>query len=649
MAGRRSEEKEEFAVACDESTGQVRSVRLYGRELLDQDEPCRAELFVNGLPLKTRLYAGYGEKKPAETFCRLKGERFTDHFSGWGLVVSRSMGRRENLVHPCFGIHYVIRREQADMTDLPCPGPGGPVIEAPLFVDTFSLLNWNWRFWGDDTRMIFASAHSSGPYDERGHAGYEHDTPENCKRFLQNVWRRIYPGVMVIHGGVFYNARTGHWLAITCRRPHVGYILNLENAGRGLAYDFTLHAMFPLGETLVLPEIKIYFGGDTESMRRFLADYVTFYYQPTPHWVFKTLWGGGLAWNNLPTWTEQAEAWEKRLASGEITGISYSLVTNRPILSGTTPLGYEPDPNHGTKEEFIEMCRRITDKGVPMLLWLSHSGLMYRGGVEIDDDWFIRGIDGRFCASWGSADNPELAHINPGHPGYIEYTKKWIRFYMRKCGIKGFFLDCLGWAFPPDYRPRSFMRYPGDTNRMAVRFIEEIHACVKECDPDGILFGEGTTFDAPIDLVSLNMNPVRAIDGMGPRDFLLSLNRYTSKRIVLDQGPYFSAASGFVRALPNPGQEKKNRCMADLLRAKGGPHAFTPLPGDLAVMEDENLLVVPMLTFPRQVEAYPEIRLPAPWSNVGLLVDEVDGYCVRRNRKNGTFREVPAGIYRMKC
>jgi len=635
----------DFEVVCNDKTGMVSSVKLYGKELLDPKTPCAAELKVNGVPLKTRLYPQGGNPPQLSADARLKGEHFVDHFTGWGLVVARTMGLRNYMKHPCFGVHYKIRREQADATDLPCPGPGGPVVEAPLFVDTFSLMNWNWKFWGDDTRMIFPSAHSSGPFDEAGHAGYEHDTPEQCKKFMQNVWRRIYPGVMVIHGGMFYNAKTGHWLAITCRRPQVGYILNIEDAGRGVAYDFTLHAPFKLGDALTMPEIRIYYGQTRETMMQFMADYTTFYYQETPEWVTKTLWGEGLAWNNQPTWTQQADYFEKRLKTGELTGIGYCLITNRPIASGTTPTGYEPDPNHGTIEEFKAMCRRITDKGVPLLIWMSHSGLMYGGGRDIDDDWVIRGIDGRWCAAWGNADHPDLVHPNPGHPGYIEYTKKWIRFYMKECGVKGFFFDCLGWAFPADFTPRSFMRYPGDTNRMVIKFMEEVHACVKECDPDGIFFGEGTTFDAPCDLVSVNFNPVRAIDGMGPRDFLLSLNAWSSKRIVLDQGARFSAACGFTTNLD--GAPAKNKAMAKLLREKGGLRAFTILPGDLAVLESDRLLIVPQLGGQAPKDKYPEFRLPKKWDKVKVLTETSDGTKVKLG-SDGKFHDVPPGIYAMK-
>lgn len=639
---------QDLVLECDRGTGLVRSLRLYGHELLDASRPCGPELAVNGLPLRTRLHPESGDgARPLERAARLKGERFTGHFSGWGLVIERTMGSRANVKHPCFGVNYLIRREQADATDLPCPGPGGPPVEAPLFVDTFTLLNWNWSFWGDDTQMIFPSLHSNGPSDEFGHLGYEHDTPERCKAFLRNVWRRIYPGVMGIHGGVFHNARTGHWLAITCRRPHVGYILNTEAAGRGVGYDFTLHAPFGLGDSLTLPEVKLYYGPTAETMWSFMADYLGFYYREPPAWVFKTLWGDGLAWNNEATWTRQAEAWERRVASGEITGISYSLVTNRPVLSGTTPTGYEPDPNHGTREDFRAMCRRLADKGVPVLIWMSHSGLTYRGGADIDDDWFIYGIDGRTCASWGNADRPELVHINPGHPGYIEYTKKWIRFYMQECGAKGIWFDCLGWAFPPDYRPRSFMRYPGDTNRMAIRFMEEIRDCIKACDPEGVFGGEGGTSDASVDLLSLNSNPVRAADGLGPRDFMLSLNRWGERRFCIDQGPRFSAACGMARALSGAGVAEKNRCLARLLREKGGPRACTALPGDLGVFEAENMLVVPAPGESSGAPPHPEFRLPVPWGGVKALVEVTDGSRIAR-ATDGAFRSVPAGVYRME-
>ena len=625
-----------LVIHASETTGQVDSVKLAGVELLDQTSPCASELWVNGLPLPLRPHCDPND--PTRKLKHLKGERFVDHFSGWGLVLAREMGARAGMKHRCFGIQTLIRRELCDQT-VPCPGPGGPVVEAPLFVDTFSVLNWNWKFWGEDTRMIFTSIHSSGPTDEYGHVGHEHDTPEKCKAFMKNVWRRIYPGCMLVHGGVFYDAKTENWIAITCRRPQVGYILNIESAGRGVSYDFTLHAPFAIGDILKLPEVKVYYGRTRQEMMSWLADYATFYYQEPPAWVHQTLFGGGLAWDNQPTWTQQAAEWEKKIQSGQYTGIGYSLVTNRPIKSGTTPLGYEPDPNHGTINEFKAMCHRMADQGVPLLVWMSHSGLCYQGGPDIDDDWFIRGIDGRVCASWGSVDYPDIAHINPGHPGYIEYTKKWIRFYIGECRCKGIFFDCLSWAFPPDFRPRPWMRYPGDTNRMAIKFMEEVYACIKQCDPEAIMLGEGTTLDAPVNIFSINSNPIRGIDGMGPREFLLHLNQYSAKKMVLDQGPRLFAAQSLCGDDPRPEMLALNQFVGKLLKDKGASGAITALPDGLSVLED--LLIVSTREKPTT------IRLPQPWNSTMKLIDQVGGRTIPC-QEPGTFVDVPTGAYKMK-
>ncbi len=634
---------EDFELKCDERTGMVRSIKLYGEELLDLERPCDAELLVNGTPLKTRLHQPSDASQPLERRARMKGERFVDHFAGWGLVISRAMGPRTYATYPCFGVQYQIRRERADQIDLPCPGPGGPVIEAPLHVDTFTLPRWNWQFWGDDTRMIFSSTHSSGPVDEFGHCGYEHDTPEKCKKFMRNVWRRIYPGVMLLHGGVFHNVRTGHWLAITCRRAHLGYILNIGDAGRGVAYDFTLHAPFGLDESLTMPEIIFNYGTTVESMEQFIADYAAFNVKESPAWVDKTLFREGLAWNNQPSWTAQADFWERELDEGLYSGIHINLVTDRPVNSGTTPKGYHPDPNHGTPDEFKRMCRRIADRGVPIIVWMSHSGLMHRGGPDIDDDWFIRGIDGRFCAAWGSEDYPEIAHINPGHPGYIEYTEKWIRFYLNECGCKGIFLDCLGWAFPPDFAPRSFMRYPGDTNRMAITFVERVHACVKACDPDAVLLGEGWSSEFPVEVTSISSNPVRAYDGLGPRDYMQLLSRRSRPRLRIYYDQALSFAGGYSIASRKPGHERLNKFYTTFLR-ENGMRDFEPLTGDLAVHRGKKLLAVPTVA---DTDAYPSLRLGDGFEEFKALRSLVDGSIIARGA-DGAFGNVPPSIYEMR-
>jgi len=628
--------------ARTDETGAIASLQLYDRELLAPSHPCQSELWVNGLPLSLRAHVD--PQHPGDA--HLKGERFTDHFSGWSLILARRMGARLNAKHPCFGVQSLVRRELCDQT-LPTPGPGGPPVEAPLLIDTLGILGWNWTFWGDDTRMLFASSHSNGPDDEWGHVGYENDAPAQVKKYLQNVWRRIYPGTMVPHGGVFYNARDEHWLALTCRQAHVGYILNIENAGEGVGYDFTLHAPFALGQSLRLPEVVLFYGDSQASMMSWLGDYVTHYLGEAPPWVHRTTWGFGLNWNNQPSWKEQGDFWEQKIASGECSGIGYSLVTQRPVQSGTTPLSYAPDPLHGTQDEFKTMCRRLSDGGVPLLIWMSHSGLMPQGSPDIDDDWFIRGVDGRVCAAWGNIDYPELAHINPGHPGYIEYTKQWVRFYIRECGAKGIFFDCLGWAFPPDYTPRSWMRFPGDTNLQSLRFMCAIYDEIKACDPEAILLGEGTTIEAPCDVFSLAANPKREGHTMGPRDFFLSLNQHAPKTLVIDQGPHGFPASGLTTIAPGEEFLEHNRRLTQLLRQRGGPRAFVPLPDDLSLLPGAGGEADLLIVSGDDGAARRDVLLPLAWNHVRALQSDSDFFLRDEQADAPRFRAVPMGIYRL--
>jgi len=111
---------------------------------------------------------------------------------------------------------------------------------------------------------------------------------------------------------------------------------------------------------------------------------------------------------------------------------------------------------------------------------MSHSGLT-ANTPDFDDDWFIRGIDGRMCASWGSIDGG-MIHVNPVIPATLKYTKKWIRFYMKECGAKGIFFDCLGWAFPP-ITGLELHAIPRRYQSHGVKFMEKSTRASKSATP----------------------------------------------------------------------------------------------------------------------------------------------------------------------
>jgi hypothetical protein len=171
--------------------------------------------------------------------------------------------------------------------------------------------------------------------------------------------------------------------------------------------------------------------------------------------------------------------------------------------------------------------------------------------------------------------------------------------------------------------------------------MEEIYACIKECDPEAVMLGEGASLDGPVNILSVNTNPKRAIDGLGPRDFLLQLGRYGAKRFVIDQGPGLAPASGYCTHACRPDQESLARYLTKLMRDHGGRDVFTHLLGDLSIRDD--LLIVPWAAEAGEEQSF---RLPDPWAATATLANELDKAVFRRDADDA-FVKVPPGVYRM--
>jgi len=178
----------------------------------------------------------------------------------------------------------------------------------------------------------------------------------------------------------------------------------------------------------------------------------------------------------------------------------------------------------------------------------------------------------------------------------------------------------------------------------AVTFMDEMFACIKVCDPEAVMIGEGTALDGPVEQFSVIANPPRGIDGFGPRDFLMNLRNHGGKRMTVDSGLVFAAASGQCVADERPGREAHNRFMLKLLAEKGGRDAFTWLPGDLSVMGD--LLIVPAPHGAPDDFVCPTLRLGAEQASMRRLTEVLTGAVIARAAA-GTFDNVPSGIYRM--
>jgi hypothetical protein len=648
-------------IMCDTETGGVTQLLLYDREMLEPQDSAMAEIAVNDLPLKVRSEAAEMKRLLGDKAKNLPdgalhdgagsmfAERFVNQYCGFGLEITRHLG-----VHPHqrqLTLSYHLHRGKA-LPTCPTPGPGGPAIESRMFVDTITVPRWRWKMWGDDTRMLHLSLQSTGPDGEFGHIGYNRGRVSDVKHYMGNIWRRQYPGVMAVHGAVYYDDKTGNWLAITCRRPQVGYYLDLNNAGAGLSYSFTLHDEFRLSQSLLLPEIKIYYGRDRAEMEQFIRDYTTETWHPVPEWNSHAAWFGQCLWSPYRDWRQFWSLGEKVIDSGAASALGpYQMIHNwSKSLGGTSPLGYEPDPAMGPREEFEKGALRMKDRGVPMGMWMSHSGLA--PGRDIDDDWFIRGVHDNWTASWGSQRSPALVLLNLGHPGFIDYTKRWLKYYI-ELGYRWFFFDCAGWAMSPDFRKRSFMRFPGDTGLMAVRYYEEIVPYAESLDPGVVISGEGFSSDFPIHVLSINTNPVHSTDGLGPRDYLLSLNKLPGKRIVVDQAGRFVPASG-VCVVGGDGEWPKGLSFDDgfgwvaqnrMLKAitkfvrEHGIYHGAHLRGDISIIDER-------IFFPGHYDGKP-VKLPEPHARYTKIVHAVTGQAIAR-AADGTFTAPEPGMYELK-
>lgn len=75
-----------FQLWLDEE-GRIASISLFDQELLDASAPSPSELWVNGLALPLRPHVDPNHPGPGH----LKGERWSDHFSG-GRRIQRASG-----------------------------------------------------------------------------------------------------------------------------------------------------------------------------------------------------------------------------------------------------------------------------------------------------------------------------------------------------------------------------------------------------------------------------------------------------------------------------------------------------------------------------------------------------------------------------
>lgn len=662
-------------IAADEQSGGIASFRLYGEELLAQGPRPLSDLMLNGEPLDLRVtphtWNNIGDYPSAgDPVNEMHASRFLSHYTGFSLDVTRSL-RAVRSDQVC--LTYTVQRTK--IRTLPdCPGPGWGAIEAPLHVTSLTMPCLPWKLFGEATHMVALNTGSAGP---RNHLGYENGPVANVKAVVNTLFRRQYSGVMGFPGAVFYDPKSGHWLAISCRRPNIAYNLNHEAAARGVAFDFLPMGEMKMHQTVQLPLVRFHAGRTRAEMDTFLATFMSQYYEEPADWFHRTTWFEMAAGaETFDTWKHMHQAALQLTAAGGVSGLFFTLHARNLAFGGTSPNSSGPCLALGPRGDFEAMIRDLKERGIRTMVWMSSCGLNPQG--DGDDDWFIRGVDGDWLTSWGLPHQPHIVYINHLHPGYQAYVKRWLEYYLGELGIDSVFFDCAGFCYPFDFAPRPFMRYPSDVMLGNVRFFDFVRETARRIRPDAVVMTEGHCFDAFANATSLNNVPAEA-DGIGQRDRVLAFRHQGGKRFCVRSGMEADLGSGYVVIEPGAnyhiapdnsgldlaeyeriGSDPFNILLTQLVREHGCRDAVNlPCGGGVSLLKD--LLFVPQ---PRHDTASPaalvpvargavktdgiRVALPASAGSTPSRLRNLLGGRDVQPENDGTFLCSERGIYRIE-
>ncbi len=663
---------EAFEILADTRSGCMASFRLYGRELLDSEVTPR-ELLVNGEPLDLRAtphtwtnISDFPQCTTGAAVNEMHACRFLSHYTGFGLDVTRAL----RVIQPTHvALTYTVQRTK--IRTLPeCPGPGWGAIEAPLHLTALTLPCLPWKLFGTNTQMIALNTGSAGP---RNHLGYENGPVANTKAAINTFFRRQYSGDMGFPGAVFYDPQSGHWLAISCRRPQIAYNLNHTAAELGVAFDFLPMGELKLNQTVQLPSVMFHAGQSRAEMDRFIASFMSLYYEEPADWFYRTTWFAmAVGPESFGSWKQVHQAALHLTEAGGVSGIFFTLHARNLAFGGTSPNSSGPCEELGPRADFADMMRDLKARGVRTMVWMSSCGLNPQG--DADPDWFMRGIDGDWLASWGLPHQPHIVFINHLHPGYQAYVRRWLEYYLGDCGVDSVFFDCAGFSYPCDYAPRAFMRYPSDVMLGNVRFFDFVQETVRRIRPDAVIMTEGHSFDAFANVTSLSNEPAEA-DGIGQRDRVLAFRHQGGKRfcvlssmeadlgsgyVIIEPGANYSIAPDGsdvnLREYARIGADPFNVLLTKIMNEHGCREAINlPCGGGVSLLK--NFLFVPQ---PRHDTASPAALVPVARGGIntaGIRVTLPAEFAERRNVRNlvtgqtataeadGSFHFTERGIY----
>lgn len=538
-----------------------------------------AELRCNNVPLETRLVAA--EASPDEHLALLRATLRAGYGAAATLSIRRVISRGGTGLRPggsnAVHIRYEVTRVPNDhATD------GGdciwqPPLEAPLRLGALTVLDAPVAWFGPETRIRALALGGTGP---REHVGIEDGPAAEVLPWLQSGFRTEFPGQQTVAGALYYHPGSEEWTWMMARRPTTtGRVLFGE---RRHAYRFGYHMEMPPGGEVFAPAVSVFWGKGMDEADRTLARQFDLYEEP-PAWAWRTVW----FWLH-PIWNRGA-GFDDTLAGARclmetcgVNGFGLSIHDVPPAGRDIDVASPAPSPVLGGHDGLKRLVDGLRAGGAHTYVWLSRHG--HRpDSTRFGGSWAIRGVDGRplrLRSRPGAGVNLDI--VNCADPGFQEYIRGWIRYYVQDLGIDGLFWDSGFQPLPPDFGDKPYLRWPGQTNALAPQFHADMLRYGQRLSPDFFMWAEGISVDIPANGFSVD---AKTHGGQSGNRFMQRLAHLGPRRLMWRSAWPHDLASGFVMLNPandigrgkafyrQIADDPMNRWVCRIVRERGVRHA----------------------------------------------------------------------------
>jgi hypothetical protein len=316
----------------------------------------------------------------------------------------------------------------------------------------------------------------------------------------------------------------------------------LRYGSDGQSFCFYYFRDLPLEEQIETPVVTWLWGQGLSEADRLLATQFDRYEEP-PSWWFHTTWFWlHPNWQRGSSFARMGEGARILMEKGGING--FGLFTHEVPWSGHdvdvgSPL---PNPSLGGPAALREALRPIREQGGHTYVWMSRSAAR-RDGLEWQESWAIRGMDGRPVRIHNRPDGGvRMDVVNSADPTFEAHLREWIAFYIQEMGVTGLFWDSGAQPLPPDFGGKPYLRWPGETSARVLAFYERIYRFGRSLNPDFFMWVEGISVDLPMNAFAVDSRIV------GPYSSQRLMHRLAfagPRRLAWRSGWRHDLASGF--------------------------------------------------------------------------------------------------------